>query len=573
MARVYLTALAGAALAAIMAMPDSARAQFGDCSDGDYLALFDERLQSTPFAYDCNERLRLTVMTDDGERAIRLIHDASADWAMVPGIVAEAERGLRAAAAALEQIGPFRMDPVTVLLIDGLPPRSPGGDGFSDIAAMTGHTPGGECRIGLWLLSAGGDPAHAAFALAHEFFHCVQLATLTPAQMATARGGTGSGGDWWIEGSAEWFAALAVADPGPLPERVETFNEISADVALYDMAYASVVFFLWLGEERGAAGILPFLRGMADNPSAAAQRAAMASAVSADDWLRFAQAYLDREIRHPHGTGLALEPSEGEDWAWDRTRTETIGLEPFVLKRGWLVFQCGRWGTDARPAAARHAVREEGGPWGGLPPQIEVEEGEPARFRFAAMAAARERIDLRIEGRVEASCEPCAGSRAIDRCLVGAWRQTGGGAVEWMRRNMPPGLSIPNVNAGEQAMVLMEDGTYWTAPFSQELTILIEGRDGTTRADGRGVAQASGRWSAEGGRLNLCADSEAFSGRAVFTPPSGGRFTMPLAAPGPSGPMSYDYTCSAGSLETRLGFSGIPDPMVTQFSAMTPAGE
>lgn len=37
----------------------------------------------------------------------------------------------------------------------------------------------------------------------------------------------------------------------------------------------------------------------------------------------------------------------------------------------------------------------------------------------------------------------CAESIAVDMCLVGMWKQNGGGAVECMRANMPPGMNIP----------------------------------------------------------------------------------------------------------------------------------
>ncbi|MBO9357635.1 hypothetical protein GG851_26890 [Bordetella petrii] len=208
-----------------------AHAAFGDCFDPSYRARFDPRLETIP--HDCVERLRVDVSTDSGARRIRLVHDRDAGWALLPGVVNEFERGIRAAAEALQQIGSFDMDDVTVLLIDGLPPREGSSESFSDIAATAGAS-NHECHIGAYLLSPGGTVSYAAYVVAHEIFHCVQRASLTPAQNSTGGLGTGSGGDWWLEGSAEWFAALSlpvrrVAGHRRLPGRGLAPNRRRAD--------------------------------------------------------------------------------------------------------------------------------------------------------------------------------------------------------------------------------------------------------------------------------------------------------------------------------------------------------
>jgi hypothetical protein len=558
------TAFLAALVSSLWLTSLSAQAGFPDCADPSYRAQFDPRLETIP--YDCVERLRIDVPTGSGVSEMRLIHDRNAAWALSPGVVEEFERGLRASADALELIGPFRLDHVTVLLIDGLPPREGSSEDFSNIAAQAGASHS-ECRIGIYLLSAAGRMEHAASVVAHELFHCVQEATLSAAQMRSSGGGTGAGGDWWLEGSAEWFAALALPELGPLADRLARFDDVSDDTPLYEMAYEAVVFFLWLNDEKGPASIMPFLRGMAGSAGAGAQRSAMQGALGEDEWLTFAEAYIDRRIKHPHGTAISVNPSDGDTWRWTETRTQRIALQPFVIRRGWIEFDCGKWATGVRPDRS-YAARSEGGSWGDLPDPIDTNAGDDARFRFVGFAARSSDLTLRVRGDLEAGCQPCGGSAAIDACLVGTWQQTGGGPVEWMQRVMSRRF-IAHGERRNVVTVYQSDGTYASAPLTVELTTHMETRRGVVRGDGHAVAQGAGRWSAEGGRLNVCQDRLRFHGTTTMTAPDGSRTTMPVPMPRGSGTVTMQYACSRTSLETTLTFPGIPQPMVTQYSRIS----
>jgi hypothetical protein len=478
-------------------------------------------------------------------------------------MIDEFERGLRGAADALSLISTFRLDDVTVMLIDGPPPREASSDRFSNIAAQADASDG-ECRIAVYLLSAGATVEHAAYVIAHEFFHCVQEASLSPAQMSSGSAGTGVGGDWWIEGSADWFAALSLPEIGPLDDRAYHFDSASADTPLYEMAYEAVVFFLWLNDEVGPSGVMPFLHQMAPRAGAGAQRSAMQRALTTDQWLSFAQAYIDSDIKHPHGTALSINPSGGETWHWAETRTERIILEPFAIRRGWMEFGCGEWTTEVQPSES-YATRTESGSWGELPESIDASDGDESRFRFVGFAARSSDRTLHARVDIEAGCQPCGGSSAIDACVVGRWRETGGGPIEWMDKLM----QRPKVVEGERHNVVKvyeSDGTFLTTPLTAELTTAAETDEGDVRGEGQAVSRSSGRWSAEDGLLNLCQDRLHFEGQVEITVPDG--ITTTMTVPAPMGPESATmrYTCSETSLETSLTFPGIPEPMVTQYS-------
>lgn len=539
-------------------MTSAAKAEFGDCTQESYRLRFDDRLAGTGFT--CEERLRVPVATEEGIRHIRLVHDLHAGWALSPGALADYERGIRGAVAALAEIGPFRMDDVTILLIDGLPPREEGdSEGFSNIAGSAGASDG-ECRISVHLLTSSTAVTEAAPVTAHEIFHCVQFATLSSAQMSSGRAGTGSGGDWWLEGSADWFAGLAVSDREELSRLVAAFDRLSADTPLYELAYPASVFFFWLGGERGSSGILPFLQQMAGSPAASAQRSAMRAVLDADEWLAFAQAYLDQDITYPDGGALPSNPTEGDTWRWSETRVEPVILEPFVLQRGWIEFECGRWRPSADPAQA-HAVRSLAETWGALPERVESRAGDSSRFRFAGFAAGNRNLQLRITGELEAGCGSCGDLDVTDACVVGAWTQSGGGPIAWMQRELE-GLDIPRGERRNVVRLFGSDGTFWTGELTADLT--FEALDDST-GGGEVHGQTAGRWSTGEGRLNLCHDRAAVAGEISMTYPDGQ--TITAAVPTPSTPevVSMDYICTETTLETRLSIPGVSTPMETQY--------
>ncbi len=550
-------------LSASVALP--ARASFGDCEESvEYLAAFDSRIESR--LYQCVERLRVPVSTSGGQRHIRIIHDFNAEWITGSGVLPEFDRGVRGAAEAIGRLGGVELNDITVFLTDDLPPPE-GAHQFSNIAAEVGfrRTPrpgdadqNGECGLTVYLGGPAGARHYAAQVIAHEIFHCVQLANLSDAQMSSGRGGLGGGGDWWIEGSAEWFTALALPDPGPLPERVDAFDAASATTPLYRIAYDAVPFFLWLGQETSPPSVMAFLRQMAGESSDAAQRAAMNAALPPESWLRFAETYLDGEIRHPHGVDLGFAAETGDTWSWSDTRTQSIALEPFVIVRGVADFACGRWRTGAAPDNVSSARLHEGGPWGELPPEIDTSSGASGSYRVAAINTTQARIALAVEGTLESGCGVCLDIVETDACLFGTWRLAGGGGAEWANRQLPGRYSTVN-----ESMTFRRDGSFITGAAQITADTRVSGSGG----HGQAVAQSGGRWSARDGRLNMCADMQTLSGQTVITFPDGQRAVIPVPDVQP-GSAVISYVCNATSLRTEIPIPGAP-PIISEYTRVS----
>lgn len=497
--------------------------------------------------YDCVESFRVPVATRSGESVIRIIHDLNADWIADARTMAEFQRGVASSATAIASLGDIDLENVTILLADDLPPREGAEDEFSNIAALTETVRGTECKVTVYLLGPVSRPEYAAWVISHELFHCVQASNLTPGQLASPGGlGEGGGGNWWLEGSASWFAALAVADVGNTDSEVDQFDASSATTPLNRMAYEASPFFLWLGGVDSPAGVMRFLNGMAESADESAQRAAMVSALSQSRWLDFAQAYLDREIHHPHGTDIGFSPEDGPVWTWSGTRTQNVDLEPFVIARGTAGFDCGRWRTRVTPGSVYRAREEDGGDWSTLPEEINTTSGSGGAYRVAAINAGPSRVRLAINGTMEAGCGNCLGSREVAACVVGTWQLTGGGPAEWMRSQGMPG----NFSTSNQLVTYRRDGTFITSVMQGTADVTI--RDRTE--SGNMSAQAGGRWSTTPtGTLNVCADMQA------FTSSRGG---------GPTGPgnLQMSYSCSGGTLTTTQPMPRGAPPMTSTYS-------
>lgn len=515
-----------------------ARAEFPEGCTPEYLARFDERLRTMD--YDCRERLREPVATRSGTRHIRIIHDLNADWIMTSSEMREFDRSVRLSIEAIGRLGGVELEDVTILLADDFPPREDA-NAFTNIAALTETVNDGECRIIVYLVGPASRPEYAAWLLAHEIFHCVQAANLTEAQLATSGGlGEGEGGDWWLEGTANWFAAFAIPEIGPMRQFTEVFDDNSPTTSLNRMSYGTVVFFLWYAES-SPASIMSFMRAMPGSNAESAQHAAMASAVSQSRWLEFAQAYLDSEIRHPHGADLGLNPQRGDIWTWSATRTQELTLEPFVLARGVAAFECGRWSTRVRPAPQHSARTEDGGAWSTLPSSIDTTSGSGGSYRVVAINATGATTRLAVTGTMESGCGACLGVTETDSCLVGTWQVSGGGISEWMRAQGFPG----NFSTSNQSITFRRDGSYATSAMQGSFDMSA----GDSRGSGNATAQATGRWSARrGGSLNMCADTQALSGRGTITTPAGSR-DITARNPGP-GDLQMSYTCAGATLST-----------------------
>jgi hypothetical protein len=528
----------------------SARASFGDCNSTEYLTQFDPRLASERY-FLCLEGTKTPVVSAAGTTHIRVVQHLLADWAARPGALSAINNGIAASTRAMRTIGTFRITDVTILLIDGYAPEERN-ENFGEIAAWTNFSPGDtECRIAVWLLGAGASARNVASVVAHELFHCIQGASLSFSQMATGNGGRSGGGTWWIEGSADWFSTVAVSPPSYMRGRVRTFDATSSDTPLNRMTYDAYVFFAWLGGARNRTSVMPFLRRMASSTAETSQRRAMTAAMPANEWLSFAKDYLDQRIQDGQGASIHSSPIFIDSFSWDSSRVQTLNPLPFVLQRADLSLHCGRWRMTTRPSA--YAITANGETtWSLFPTSINAMNGSAQEFRFVSMATSLTNAPQQIIGNQEATCQPCAGSREIDRCLVGRWDMTVDGVSEFMRVHVPSvRLTPPSLSSN--AMTLNEDGSFiqGSSQASARAAPVVSGT--TVSATGR-HGGVTGNWSVASGRFTMCPRPGAVTGTVKVKTP--GR-TLNLAFPRVAFQnITRGYSCSGNTLRVMMPMGG-----------------
>jgi hypothetical protein len=575
MRNTLLLFLALAVLALVGVRPSTA--QSGDCTD-EYVRSFDvPAIGGEPRwsagRIQCQEYFDVAVNTPDGEVSVRGIGDINIAASLPPGGIEAIEAGVRRAGERLSTIGDFDLDDTVILIAS---PRASPTDpqprfGYSNAWTVPGTDRAREyveCHVTLFAdTTYTADELH--YIVAHELFHCVQKATLTEAQNATQSGR----GLWWIEGSAEWFAAWAIG-PQPRWQRGRRFTEqVAAGEALHGMSYRMAVFFYWLHETQGGAtAIIPFLHQMSEGAAPVAQEIAMQRALGAEQWLEFAQAFDDRRIRYPGGGAVDFgQQVEGEEWRITESSQHQRPLKAFTIGLGWADYDCGRWENGVTEANLE-VRREDSEAWSAWPNEIDTRDSAGANGRYRVIGLITnpgEEIDFRLDATRREACTECQTEAVIDQCLVGTWEQVSGGPMEFLQRQGIP--EVVRNNIGKLVMTMRDDGTFATQSVPVDYELLIPDDEGPILSDAiGGIAPSRGRWSAEGGRLAGCFDAGGeFSGTVSMT-----RRGRTVRIPPPT--QSYagiggtsNYSCNDTTLVTT---SPMPsgDTMTYEFRRVTP---
>ena len=341
--------------------------------------------------------------------------------------------------------------------------------------------------------------------IAHELFHCVQYWTV-PAQMKADKR------NWWIEGSAEAMAQTVF----DAQERYNTLNDqfqISPK-PLTQLVYPSYVFFAWLLQTRGAAGLFAFMSGMPQVNGEAAQRQALLSQVTPDQLNRFAEAWVDGTIQTPQGWTLLAPGDQGHTQTF--TGSATLGWPvgppdsgggPFTVQWGVARFKNGRYAltvTDELAPAARFA--QVPGLWAKPPEQVGAPCGVPATLRFAGFNSKDGAVRLTMKAQVDVS--DTGPLPEHDSCLNGSWVLDATGVENAVNAAVPGANPKPAVNGGI-SLTLPGGGQDMVYSFNDyDLYLGLDSPAAETIELGI-TGSARGSWSTRSAthKLRLCPDS------------------------------------------------------------------
>jgi hypothetical protein len=333
--------------------------------------------------------------------------------------------------------------------------------------------------------------------LAHEIFHCAQQQTW-PAAMRVA------GNDWWVEGSAEYFANLAVPGSPFGWGWINAFDTASLTRSITDMAYANVVFFTWIDNRDGPAGVGAFL----DQMRGGDQTAVLRSLVPQDQWISFIEAWLDGQITQPGGG--AIVPAPYAHFAKVFRRSDELAMETgaYVIPRWGATFvENKRFDLTLNPGSGTPTVHMrplDGTGWADPPPQINTCVGEEQYIVYAATVDGPADATLSVETDDDTTGGAC--------CLIGEWKPTADALAGFADFGMEVGAGPIAAQGGDMQCGYM-DGD-WLLSFrndgtgdvtfnntTNECQVSMQGqrmsvlsaRSGTTAFDWRIVGEGAAR--------------------------------------------------------------------------------
>ncbi|MGQ0534005.1 MAG: hypothetical protein ACT4OF_15130 [Caulobacteraceae bacterium] len=515
---------------------------------------------------ECRQWFVVPIETPHGEIAVRGIGDVSVAATLPPGGLAAIEAGVVRARERMTGLGEYRLHDTAILIsrARSSPTEPQPRFGYSDAWTVPGASADRttECHITLFI-QTDYSTEEIYYVVAHELFHCIQKATLS-SLIVRSQNSTGA---WWSEGSAEWFAAWTAGAQSRWDRAAPFDRAIAEHMPIHGMSYKAAIFFYWLHETHGGASeILPFLRQMSPGIDMNSQELAMQRVLTPEQWLAFAQAYDDREINYPGGGRVGFgQRLEGETWPVEATSSHSRLLKSYVIGVGWADYACGRWANTVTEANIG-VQPEHQDSWTRWPGEIDTRDsaGAGRRYRMVGLITEPGReVEFTLEAERREACSACLTRSVVDRCVVGRWRQTGGGPLEYLRSR---GVPITIANQTELVITLNDDGTFSTNAINTDVEMeqtMPRGR--TLRSTGIGQTSAvSGRWSAEDGELLGCIDSGGIpegmtyfeaAGQTRMSPWSGGvagtggattytcsDSTFTTSSPTAHGPMNYEFT-------------------------------
>lgn len=420
-----------------------ARAAFGSCMAPGYLASFDRRLGPA----SCRVVTTTEVRWRGGSARLRVV---------VPGgptpELDRTETEFRARVDtlaerlgdAMDAFGGLELRDTTIVLSNL---------SFQRFHAGT-FARGDECKVIFYKTAEDVSLEGFLFTYAHEIFHCVQGATWPDLH-------DGSEADWWVEGTAEYFAHVANPNSAEGDGFVNAFDAASPSDPLLGMDYPAVVFFLWLGGREEPGGVRAFIEHMARAAGPEAQQAALHARTPMDEWIEFGQDYLDGRIRQPGGRTPLSVVDRGETFTFSGPARRQLVASPYVLARETFVFRKGRSYALAIENATGELRSRFGlsGRWTD-PPEKVLACDEDKHYTV---------LTTSVEGGDSSHVVVARDSEVVNEracCLIGAWRPTEA-AIQAESRQIV-GMGGPQLAAHGVGLTCSPVGRGWSLVFGED---------------------------------------------------------------------------------------------------------
>ncbi|MFT3811044.1 MAG: hypothetical protein QM698_14080 [Micropepsaceae bacterium] len=515
-------------------------------------------------AFKCAELSRDSYTANGQTFTVRAIRDGSTDPQFVAQHAEETADAMLSALSVFDDLSAqfgFEFGHVSVLMID--PNRTIGdmkGEKISGVFAdANARSFPRECivRMNIPLNDKSGLDALRNTA-AHELFHCIQGWSY-PA--ATQLGGSEQ---WWVEGSAEFFASQVQIDTARMETLGSAFIGEIEKTPLTQTPYRSVVFFAWLWSQ-GPDKMAAFFKGLATSPGETLQMDTTVDSIGETTLQLFAQALADGTIAMPSGYTFPALPEQVETTAIDDDQKQIeLPLKRFTLMRHALHFANGTYNSWSNPTIYKR--EQSGGPWSELDPmeKIEGESCKDIRMLLTAHFATASYADkMSIVAMRAKECLDCVKMPKVDQCVVGKWRMSNEALLTYLQatNGQPQSTNFSGVG-GTAILVFDKNGA---AQFVVEgLKIgaevrMAEGSDDQAIINVEANGIDSGEWGTdEGGAMNYCAKQASIGFRIRVELPNG--YTHESEQDGMLEDSIWTYSCSGDELLLRYtGPNVLPD--------------
>lgn len=403
MSRMFVAALAAGLFGLLISAAGAPARAFVACETPNYYTLFgDPRLVDGP----CDLVGSAEIHWSGNVRRVRAIKQRGVpmdDSAEFRNRITEIARRV---GSAMEIMGGLDIDDVTILFTNYASPADPDArpepidKGEYDAVASSPFAH--ECPVAIYKSELGMDEDAFLFTIVHELFHCIQYKVWD--RVADA--------DWWSEGSAEYFAQLAVPGVASGDGYFSQFDSEIFEKPLNEMSYEAVTFWAWLGAASGPPAVGRLISGLG---------ADLESSITPDMWGDFAKAYYDRAIILPGGRALPSTPAIGPEVRVAGAATLHLDELPlYTLTNERFIFESGKYYTLAfrdQPSDLRMFWKEgtAGAGWTAPPEEVSTCDGEQSYKAMWGMTHSRAPGTIDIHG------EDLGSGAAATCSLLGTW--------------------------------------------------------------------------------------------------------------------------------------------------------
>lgn len=532
-----------------------------NCTDTAYVAAFVPALAGRT----CEEVVaRVPIPYRGGSAIMRILRMPEVEMdARANATVAMLRRIASRVGAAMDEMGGVQVHDVSILLTGFTDdPDDPAGA----LATALWPNPAypDQCLVAMYLGDYSREIVDLEFAIAHEIFHCIQFRTwnLDPGS---------SNAFWWMEGSAEYFAALALPDVNGAGSSVADFDENSSAHSLLAMDYENVVLFSWVDAHMGGpAGVKHTLDTLSEGRTMAAQREVAARALIADNLQRFAQDYIDGVIPLPNGRAMGSSPRLPTQ---DADRPLQLSGEPFVLTRGQINFAPAQYVNRIDVREGRYETAREPRNWAALPTSLDIPCDSEVGYAFAAISGDEAGVDIEItpDNVLERTCAPCGASVAPraqhNSCLIGTWHFAGhqNFCETFAERLATGGARMISCDPGTGEVTFSADGVATGSARGQN--VLVQLNPDMTMHIVQAI-ESRANWSTEAGEIQFCGATSTLSGVNTITA-RGSATSTEIDQSSPPSTGAVSFACSRTTLtitshEAPGAFLGVGPEMVLQ---------